>query len=575
MSENINITIEEVSSDINIVVEDTTTDINITMEAATPTVWGEISGTISNQEDLTNLLNNYVIDTDYIHTDNNYTTTEKNKLEGIATGAEVNVNSDWNAVSGDAQILNKPDIANIARQSISETAEGLTYSNTTGVLSLTNGYIIPTLTNFNNKVDKESGKGLSENDFTDALKSKLDGIEVGAEVNTVYSVNGQTNTVVLDTDDISEGANNSYYTDAKVDSRISIQKGMSNGLCPLNSNTRIDMTYLPKQLTSALIYMGTHDASTGIYPTETPNSGNYWLISIAGTIDSVSYNVGDWIIYNEDAGWDRIPLGTGSNVSSVNNKTGDVTLTTSDIAEGTNLYYSEARVNSNTEVQKGVTSYGWGNHASAGYSLDSQVVHKTGNEIVYGNKTFDDTIYSNDRLNVGSSTFDLTNPEFLKVDGDSSSSVNIISGYGTYDDYLQLNIKNRSNGKHSSSDIVATADIGQEGANYVDMGINGSNYNSSEFDIVGALDGYLYVNGGDLAVGTDSPNKNLKFFTGGTLQKNKRAELSDTNFILDVDISASNLSGTNTGDQDLSNYATIEDINKLKSLSVAMSIALG
>ena len=38
---------------------------------------------------------------------------------------------------------------------------------------------------------------------------------------------------------------------------------------------------------------------------------------------------------------------------------------------------------------------------------------------------------------------------------------------------------------------------------------------------------------------------------------------------------ANNISGTNTGDQDLSNYATIEDINKLKSLSVAMSIALG
>lgn len=39
---------------------------------------------------------------------NDYTTTEKNKLAGIATGAEVNVQSDWNAVSGDAQILNKP-----------------------------------------------------------------------------------------------------------------------------------------------------------------------------------------------------------------------------------------------------------------------------------------------------------------------------------------------------------------------------------------------------------------------------------------------------------------------------------
>ena len=35
---------------------------------------------------------------------------EKTKLSGIATGAEVNVNADWNAVSGDAQILNKPTV---------------------------------------------------------------------------------------------------------------------------------------------------------------------------------------------------------------------------------------------------------------------------------------------------------------------------------------------------------------------------------------------------------------------------------------------------------------------------------
>ncbi len=39
-----------------------------------------------------------------------YTTAEKTKLAGVATGAEVNVQSDWNATSGDAQILNKPDI---------------------------------------------------------------------------------------------------------------------------------------------------------------------------------------------------------------------------------------------------------------------------------------------------------------------------------------------------------------------------------------------------------------------------------------------------------------------------------
>lgn len=37
-----------------------------------------------------------------------YTTAEQTKLSGIQTGAEVNVNADWNATSGDAQILNKP-----------------------------------------------------------------------------------------------------------------------------------------------------------------------------------------------------------------------------------------------------------------------------------------------------------------------------------------------------------------------------------------------------------------------------------------------------------------------------------
>jgi hypothetical protein len=35
---------------------------------------------------------------------------DKAKLDGIAAGAEVNVNADWNATSGDAQILNKPAI---------------------------------------------------------------------------------------------------------------------------------------------------------------------------------------------------------------------------------------------------------------------------------------------------------------------------------------------------------------------------------------------------------------------------------------------------------------------------------
>lgn len=39
---------------------------------------------------------------------------DKIKLNGIAANAEVNVNADWNAVEGDAQILNKPTLATVA-----------------------------------------------------------------------------------------------------------------------------------------------------------------------------------------------------------------------------------------------------------------------------------------------------------------------------------------------------------------------------------------------------------------------------------------------------------------------------
>ena len=47
-------------------------------------------------------------------TEKNFTTALKSKLDGIASGAEVNVNADWNASSGDAQILNKPTIPSLS-----------------------------------------------------------------------------------------------------------------------------------------------------------------------------------------------------------------------------------------------------------------------------------------------------------------------------------------------------------------------------------------------------------------------------------------------------------------------------
>lgn len=59
---------------------------------------------------------------------NDFTNADKNKLSGIEEGAEVNVNADWNATSGDAQILNKPVI--ITEEEIDQkisTAVGAVY----------------------------------------------------------------------------------------------------------------------------------------------------------------------------------------------------------------------------------------------------------------------------------------------------------------------------------------------------------------------------------------------------------------------------------------------------------------
>ena len=52
------------------------------------------------------------------------------------------------------------------------------------------------------KVDQESGKGLSTEDYTTAEKNKLSGIETGAQVNTVTSVNSKTGAVTLDYGDV-------------------------------------------------------------------------------------------------------------------------------------------------------------------------------------------------------------------------------------------------------------------------------------------------------------------------------------------------------------------------------------
>jgi hypothetical protein len=102
-------------------------------------------------------------------------------------------------------------------------------------------------------------------------------------------------------------------------------------------------------------------------------------------------------------------------------------------------------------------------------------------------------------------------PEALYVWQPSTSSYNVISGKGNLDNYLQLNIQNTNQGVSASSDIVATANNGNESTNYIDMGINNVNFNGP----VGVgNDAYLYSTGRDLHIGNAS-NFPVQIFAGG------------------------------------------------------------
>ena len=104
------------------------------------------------------------------------------------------------------------------------------------------------------------------------------------------------------------------------------------------------------------------------------------------------------------------------------------------------------------------------------------------------------------------------NPEALYVWQSHPTSINVVSGKGNLDNYLQLNIQNTNQGTAASSDIVATADNGNEITNYIDMGINSENFTGP---IGSANDAYLYSTGQHLHIGNATPGQYVGFFAGG------------------------------------------------------------
>lgn len=98
--------------------------------------------------------------------------------------------------------------------------------------------------------------------------------------------------------------------------------------------------------------------------------------------------------------------------------------------------------------------------------------------------------------------------------------------------YTQINIQNLGSGSSTTADVVATANDGTDSANYIDMGINSSTYADPSYTIGYAHDGYLYVNGGNISLGTQTSGKAIVFHTDGTLAANEAGRITSGRWVL-------------------------------------------
>lgn len=148
---------------------------------------------------------------------NAFTDAEKSKLSGIATGAEVNTVDSVNAQIGDI-VLDADDISDAI------TTNKFTTQTDINKLAGIEAGATTDQTGAEIKALYESES--NTNAYTDAEKSKLLGVQAGAQVNAVDSVNAQIGVVVLDADDISDTTTtNKFTTQVEIDKLSGIEAG--------------------------------------------------------------------------------------------------------------------------------------------------------------------------------------------------------------------------------------------------------------------------------------------------------------------------------------------------------------
>jgi hypothetical protein len=183
-------------------------------------------------------------------------------------------------------------------------------------------------------------------------------------------------------------------------------KGQPNGYAELDAGGKVPFSQLPSTL---MEYLGTWDAAANS-PTladGTGDAGDVYIVSVSGTQDlgsgNITFQAGDWVVYNGSA-WEK---SVNSNaVASVNGFTGAVNLTTSNISEGSNLYFTNGRVDTQVATYKVTNDWTSGTTKSVTHSLGTRNV----NVYLYDNTSYE-TIGVDSVVRTDANTVDLTASE--------------------------------------------------------------------------------------------------------------------------------------------------------------------
>ena len=236
-------------------------------------------------------------------------------------------------------------------------------------------------------------------------------------------------------------------------------------------------------LAGGLQFQGTWNANTNS-PTITSGVGTqgyFYIVNVAGntTIDgNTGWQVGDWILFDGTV-WQKVD--NTDAVTSVNGFTGAVVLTTSNISEGTNLYYTDARaraaISLTTTGSSGAATYSslTGVLNIPQYTLTGLGGVPTGRTLTINGTAFDLSV---DRSwSVGTVTSIATTGPITGGTITGSGTIGITQATTSTSGFLSSTDWNTFNGKQNAITLTTTGSSGS--ATFVGATLNIPNYTLS------------------------------------------------------------------------------------------------